>query len=164
MEQLHTRGLNCAGLLIMKSVCDDYDYLTVTMAGIYLYSLLWVLRLTCCWTLSATKIMNVRSYTYVHAAMVGCVMLCDVGSMFLVDSSLVQLFVSSIFSVLTTYVYSCHTSLTVIPLSVYVNAVMFAHCEHCIPYATQLCLCVCVCVCVCVCKATWGNSVNGITP
>ena len=34
-------------------------------------------------------------------------MLCGVGSMFLVDSSLVQLFVSSNFSVLTTYVYSC---------------------------------------------------------
>ena len=45
---------------------------------------------------------------------------CGVGSMFLVDSSLVQLFVSSNFSVLTMYVYSCHTSLTVMPLSVYV--------------------------------------------
>ena len=55
--------------------------------------------------------------------MVGRVMLHGVGSMFLVDSSLVQLFVSSNFSVLTTYVYSCHTSLTVIPLSVYANAV-----------------------------------------
>ena len=63
------------------------------------------------------------SYTYVHAATVGRVMLCGVGSMFLVDSSLVQLFVSSNFSVLTTYVYSCHTSLTVMPLSVYANAV-----------------------------------------
>ena len=60
------------------------------------------------------------SYMYVHAAMVGRVMLCGVGSMFLVDSSLVQLFVSSSFSVLTTYVYSCHTSLTVMPLSVFV--------------------------------------------
>ena len=60
------------------------------------------------------------SYTYVHAAMFGCVMLCDVGSVLLVDFSLVQLFVSSIFSVLTTYVYSCHTSLTVMPLSVFV--------------------------------------------
>ena len=60
------------------------------------------------------------SYMYVHAAMVGHVMLCGVGSLFLVDYSLVQLFVSSHLSVLTTYVYSCHTSLTVMPLSVYV--------------------------------------------
>ena len=60
------------------------------------------------------------SYTYVHAAMVGGVMLCGVGSVLLVDSSLVQLFVSSNFSVLTTYVYSCHTSLTVMPLAVFV--------------------------------------------
>ena len=52
--------------------------------------------------------------------MVGGVMLCGVGSMFLVDSSLVQLFVSSNFSVLTTYVYSCHISLTIMPLSVFV--------------------------------------------
>ena len=57
---------------------------------------------------------------YVHAAMVGRVMLCDVGSMLLVYNSLVQLFVSSNFSVLTMYVYSCHTSLTVMPLSMYV--------------------------------------------
>ena len=56
----------------------------------------------------------------VHTSMVGGAMLCFVGFMFLVDSSLVQLFVSSNFSVLTTYVYSCHTSLTVMPLSVYV--------------------------------------------
>ena len=41
-------------------------------------------------------------------------MLCFVGSMFLVDSSLVQLIVSSNFSV------SCHTSLIVMLLSVYV--------------------------------------------
>ena len=52
--------------------------------------------------------------------MVGRVMLCGVGSMLFFDNSLVQLFVSSNFSVLTTYVYSCHTSLTVMPLSVYV--------------------------------------------
>ena len=57
---------------------------------------------------------------YLSAAMVGGVMLCGVGSMLLVDSSFVQLFVSSNFSVLTTYVYSCHTSLTVMPLSVFV--------------------------------------------
>ena len=56
----------------------------------------------------------------VHRSMVGGVMLCFVGSMLLVDSSQVQLFVSSNFSVLTMYVYSCHTSLTVMPLSVYV--------------------------------------------
>ena len=56
----------------------------------------------------------------VHTSMVGGAMLCFAGSMFLVDFSLVQLFVSSTFSVLTTYVYSCHTSLTVMPLSVYV--------------------------------------------
>ena len=37
--------------------------------------------------------------TYVQAAMVGRVMLCGVWSMFLVDTSLVQLFVSSNFSV-----------------------------------------------------------------
>ena len=65
-------------------------------------------------------------------------------SMFLVDYSLVQLFVSSNFSVLTTYVYSCHTSLTVMPLSVYVcmdlNAVMLLH--NC----SRVCACVCVCV------------------
>ena len=36
------------------------------------------------------------------------------------DKSLAQLFVSSNFSVLTTFVYSCHTSLTVMPLSVYI--------------------------------------------
>ena len=60
------------------------------------------------------------SYTYVHAAMVGGVMLCGVGSMLLVDNSLVQVFVRSNSSVLTTCVYICHTSLTVIPLSVYV--------------------------------------------
>ena len=59
------------------------------------------------------------SYTYVHASVVGRVMLYVV-SMFLVDYSLVQLFVSSNLSVLTTYVYSCHPSLTVMPLSVYV--------------------------------------------
>ena len=50
--------------------------------------------------------------------MVGRVMLYVV-SMFLVDYSLVQLFVSSNLSVLTTYVYSCHTSLTLMPLAVY---------------------------------------------
>ena len=57
---------------------------------------------------------------YLSAAMVGRVMLCGVGSMLLVDSSLVQFFVSSNFSVLTTYVDSCHISLTVMLLSVYV--------------------------------------------
>ena len=60
------------------------------------------------------------SYTYVHTSLVGGVMLCGVGSILLVDNSLVQLFVSSNSSVLTTYVYSCHTSLTVMPLSVVV--------------------------------------------
>ena len=79
----------------------------------------------------------------VHTSMVGGAMLFFVGSMFLVDYSLVQLFVSSNFSVLTTFVYSCHTSLTVMPLIVSVcidlHGVMFAHCEHCIPFATQLC-------------------------
>ena len=88
-----------------------------------------------------------------HAAMFGRVMLCGVGSMFLVDSSLVQLFVSSRLSVLTTYVYSCHTSLTVMPLSVYVcmdlHAVMFAHCEHCIHLMLHNCASVCACVFVC---------------
>ena len=39
----------------------------------------------------------------VCTSMVGRVMLCGVGSMILVDSSFVQLFVSSNFSVLTTY-------------------------------------------------------------
>ena len=57
----------------------------------------------------------------VCTSMVGGAMLCFAGSMIFVDSSLVQLFVSSNFSVLTTYVYSCHTSLTVMPLSVYVQ-------------------------------------------
>ena len=60
------------------------------------------------------------SYTYMHAAIVGPAMMCGVGSMLLVDNSLVQLFVSSNFSVLTTFVYSWHTSLTVMPLSVFV--------------------------------------------
>ena len=55
------------------------------------------------------------SHTYVHAAMVGGVMLCDVGSMFFMDYYLGQLFVSSNFSVLTRYVYSCYISLTVMP-------------------------------------------------
>ena len=64
--------------------------------------------------------MDFKCYIYVHAAVVGRVMLCGVGSMLLVDNSLVQLFVSSNFSVLTMYVYSCHTSLTVMPLSMYV--------------------------------------------
>ena len=68
---------------------------------------------------------------YLSAAMVGGVMLCGVGSMLLVDSSLVQLFVSSNFSVLTTYVYSCHTSLTVMPLSVYICIRRFACCNVC---------------------------------
>ena len=54
--------------------------------------------------------------------MVDGAMLCFVGSMFLVDSSLVQLCVSSRLSVLTTYVYSCRTSLTVMPLSVFMYA------------------------------------------
>ena len=70
------------------------------------------------------------------------------------DYSLVQLFVSSRLSVLTTYVYSCHTSLTVMPLSVFVcidlNAVMFAHCEHCIR-SLMLHNCNIECVHVCVC-------------
>ena len=56
----------------------------------------------------------------VHTSMVDGAMLYFGGSMFLVDYSLVQLFVSSRLSVLTTYVYSCHASLTVMPLSVYV--------------------------------------------
>ena len=56
----------------------------------------------------------------VCSSMVDGAMLCFVVSMFLVDYSLVQLFVSINFSVLTTYVYSCHTSLTVMPLSVFV--------------------------------------------
>ena len=56
----------------------------------------------------------------VHSSMVDGAMLCFVGSMFLVDSSLVLLFMSSRLNVLTTYVYSCHTSLTVMPLSVFV--------------------------------------------
>ena len=52
--------------------------------------------------------------------MVSRVMLCGDRSMLLVDISLVQLFVSSNSSVLTTFAYSCHTSLTVMQLSVYV--------------------------------------------
>ena len=75
---------------------------------------------SCCWTLSATKIINV---VICSMCMQPWLVMCGVGSMFLVDSSLVQLFVSSNFSVLTMYVYSCHTSLTVMPLSVYANAV-----------------------------------------
>ena len=45
----------------------------------------------------------------VHSSMVGGAMLCFVESMCYCN-----------FSVLTTFVYSCHTSLTVMPLSVYV--------------------------------------------
>ena len=52
--------------------------------------------------------------------MVGGVMPCGVGSMLMANNSLVQLFVSNHLSVFTTDVYSCHTSLTVMPLSVYV--------------------------------------------
>ena len=45
----------------------------------------------------------------VHSSMVDGAILCFVESMCYCN-----------FSVLTTYVYSCHTSLTVMPLSVYV--------------------------------------------
>ena len=58
-----------------------------------------------------TKWHGNRVYPYSHAlfpvSMVGGVMLCGAGSMFLVDYSLVQLFVSSHFSVLTTYTCVC---------------------------------------------------------
>ena len=110
---------------IIKSVCSDYDYLTVTMviicihlfgSSIDLY-ILFILK-TFLWLDFRCNKDHECSYTYVQAAMVGRMMLCGVGSMFLVDSSLVQLFVSSNFSVLTRYLYSCHTSLTVMPLSV----------------------------------------------
>ena len=43
MEQL-TEALISAGLHIIKSVCSDYDYLTVH--GIYLYSLFLILSAT----------------------------------------------------------------------------------------------------------------------
>ena len=39
----------------------------------------------------------------------------------------------------------------IVSVCVDLNAVMFAHYEHCIPYATQLCVCMYVCVCACVC-------------
>ena len=52
----------------------------------------------------------------VHTSMVGGVMLSGVGSTCYCNS----LALTCCFSVLTTYVYSCHTSLTVMPLSVYV--------------------------------------------
>ena len=58
------------------------------------------------------------------------------------DYSLVQLFVSSNFSVLTTYVCIQLSHLThsnaIVSVCIDLHAVMFAHCEHCIPYATQL--------------------------
>ena len=128
MEQL-PETLIGAGFLIIKSVCSDYDYLTVTMVFICNH-IFKFLPLT--FTFSTVSILKTFllldfkcykdhecSYMYVHAAIVG-VMLHGVGSMLLVDSSLVQLFVSSRLSVLTTYVYRCHTSLTVMPLSVFV--------------------------------------------
>ena len=65
----------------------------------------------------------------VHTSMVDGAMLYFGGPMFLVDYSLAQLFVSSRLSVLTTYVYSCHASLTVMPVSVYVYR--FACCNVC---------------------------------
>ena len=59
----------------------------------------------------------------------------------LMDYSLVQLFVSSNFSVLT-YVCIQLSRLThsnaIVSVRIDLNAVMFAHCEHCIPFATQL--------------------------
>ena len=41
-------------------------------------------------------------------------------------------------------------SKAIVSVRIDLNAVMFAHCELFIPYATQLCQCVCMCVCVCV--------------
>ena len=79
-------------------------------------------------------------------------MLCIVGSMFSVNSSLVQLFVSSRLSVLTTYVYSCHTlthSNAIVSECVDLHAVMCALCEHFIPFAIYVAVLVCVCVRVC---------------
>ena len=123
MEQL-PEALIGAGLLIFQSVCSDYDYLTVTMVFICIHFLdssvdLFILKTFLLLDFKCYKD-HECSYMYVHAAMVGRVMLHGVGSMFLVDYSLVQVFVSSRLSVLTTYVYSCHTSLTIKPLSVFV--------------------------------------------
>ena len=82
-------------------------------------------------------------------------MLCFVGSMFSVNSSLVQLFVNSCLSVLTTYVYSCHMHLThsnaIVSVCVDVHAVMCAHCEHFIPFAIYMYVAVLVCVRMRVC-------------
>ena len=93
---------------IIKSVCSDYDYLTVTMVFICIHLFGSSIDLYILFILKTFLLLDFRcnkdhecSYMYVQAAMVGRVMLCGVGSMFLVDFSLVQLFVSNNFSVLT---------------------------------------------------------------
>ena len=68
--------------------------------------------------------------------MAGCVMLCGVGSMLLVDYSLVQLFVSSNFSCIQLS-HLTHSN-AIVSVCIDLLAVMFVHCEHCIPYSTQL--------------------------
>ena len=80
-------------------------------------------------------------------------MLCFVGSMFSVNSSLVQLFVNSCLSVLTTYVciqlsHLTHSN-TIVSECVDLNAVMCAHCEHFIPFAIYVAVLVCVRMRVC---------------
>ena len=85
---------------------------TVTVTSVFTF---WILPLTCA---SPTVVLfNIEVSGILYCTVVGA-MLCIVGSMFSVNSSLVQLFVSSRLSVLTTYVCRCHTSLTVMPLSV----------------------------------------------
>ena len=93
MEQL-SEGLIGAGLLIIKSVCSDYDYLTVTMVFICIHIFNFLPLTFTFSTVSILKtflLLDCKCYKdhecrnmYVHAAMVGRVMLHGVGSMFLV--------------------------------------------------------------------------------
>ena len=77
MEQL-PEGLIGPGLLIIKSVCSDYDYLTVTMVFICVrfFGLTVDLFILKTFLLLVFKCYKDHecSYTYVHAAMVGRVM------------------------------------------------------------------------------------------
>ena len=68
--------------------------------------------------------------------MIGGVMLCGVGSTCYCNS----LALTCCFSVLTTYVCIQLSRLThsnaIVSVCIDLNAVMFAQCEHCIPFAT----------------------------
>ena len=67
-------------------------------------------------------------------------MLCGVGSMLLVDSLLVQLFewLFECFAYICIQLSHLAHSNVIVGVCIDLHAVMFAHCEHCIPFATQL--------------------------